>query len=69
VTNAVSHLNADDTVDELRRELIAVEREYIYRLLRNGKITDEIRRRMERDLDLEEAGIGRGYDGRPELPL
>jgi CPA1 family monovalent cation:H+ antiporter len=41
----------------LRSELIAAEREYIYRLLREGKITDEARRRIERELDLEEAGI------------
>jgi monovalent cation/hydrogen antiporter len=26
-------------------------------LLRNGKITDESRRRIERDLDLEEASL------------
>src|SRR6266566_4155040 len=34
-----------------------VEREYIFRLLQNGQITDEARRRIERELDLEEAGI------------
>jgi hypothetical protein len=37
--------------------LIAAEREYIYRLLQNGQITDEARRRVERELDLEEAEI------------
>jgi hypothetical protein len=42
---------------ELRSELIAAEREYIFRLLRDGQITDEARRRIERELDLEEAGI------------
>lgn len=42
---------------ELRLELIAIEREYIYRLLQNGQITDETRRRIERELDLEEVGI------------
>jgi CPA1 family monovalent cation:H+ antiporter len=26
-------------------------------LLRNGRLTDEARRRIERDLDLEEAGL------------
>jgi monovalent cation/hydrogen antiporter len=41
----------------LRLKLIAAEREYVYQLLREGKITDESRRRIERDLDLEEAGI------------
>jgi CPA1 family monovalent cation:H+ antiporter len=42
---------------QLRMELIAAEREYIYRLMREGKITDEARRRIERELDLEEAMI------------
>ena len=42
---------------ELTRELIAVERKFIHVLLRDGKITDETRRRIERDLDLEEASL------------
>ena len=41
----------------LTRELIAAERRFIHVLLRNGKITDETRRRIERDLDLEEASL------------
>ena len=41
----------------LTRELIAVERKFIHGLLRDGKITDETRRRIERDLDLEEASL------------
>jgi CPA1 family monovalent cation:H+ antiporter len=41
----------------LRKELIAAEREYVYQLLRDGKITDESRRKIERELDLEEAMI------------
>jgi CPA1 family monovalent cation:H+ antiporter len=49
---------------ELRSDLIAAEREYIYRLLREGKITDEARRRIERGLDLEEAGIRMQERGR-----
>jgi CPA1 family monovalent cation:H+ antiporter len=39
------------------RELIAAERKIIHALLRDGKITDETRRRIERDLDLEEASL------------
>src|SRR5213079_3139463 len=39
---------------ELTRELISAERKFIHTLLRDGRITDEIRRRIERDLDLEE---------------
>jgi CPA1 family monovalent cation:H+ antiporter len=42
---------------ELTRELIATERKFIHVLLRDGKITDETRRRIERDLDLEEASL------------
>jgi len=41
----------------LTRELISAERKFIHALLRDGKITDEIRRRIERDLDLEEASL------------
>jgi CPA1 family monovalent cation:H+ antiporter len=41
----------------LTRELIGSERKFIHILLRDGKITDEIRRRIERDLDLEEASL------------
>src|ERR1700682_4600331 len=41
----------------LTRELISAERKFIHTLLRDGKITDESRRRIERDLDLEEASL------------
>jgi CPA1 family monovalent cation:H+ antiporter len=54
---------------ELRMELIAAEREYIYRLLQDGKITDEARRRIERELDLEEAGVACKREGGEEPPL
>src|SRR5262249_28413847 len=43
--------------NDLRMELIAAEREFLYDLLRQGKISDESRRRLERELDLEEATI------------
>jgi CPA1 family monovalent cation:H+ antiporter len=42
---------------DLTRELIVEERKFIHALLRDGKITDESRRRIERDLDLEEASL------------
>ena len=45
------------TGTSLTRELIALERKFIHALLRDGKITDETRRRIERDLDLEEASL------------
>jgi monovalent cation/hydrogen antiporter len=41
----------------VRMDLITAEREYIYQLLRDGKINDETRRKIERELDLEEATI------------
>jgi CPA1 family monovalent cation:H+ antiporter len=50
----------------LTRELIAAERKFIHQLLKDGKITDETRRRIERDLDLEEASLAnREYRGTP----
>jgi Na+/H+ antiporter len=42
---------------DLTRELISTERKFIHAALRDGKITDETRRRIERDLDLEEASL------------
>jgi len=54
---------------DLRSELIAAERQYIYRLLQDGQITDEARRRIERELDLEEASIACKKEGGVEPPL
>ena len=53
--------------NNVRLELIAAERDFLYELLRDGKITDESRRRLERDLDLEEAAILARREG--ETPL
>jgi CPA1 family monovalent cation:H+ antiporter len=48
----------------VKKELIDAEREFIYQLLRDGKITDEARRRIEYELDLEEASVAnRAKDG------
>jgi Na+/H+ antiporter len=62
--------NLEDSLDltrrtaSVKRELIVAEREYIFQLLRDGKITDEARRRIEYELDLEEASLAnRGSDG------
>jgi len=54
---------------ELRTELIAVERRYIHQLLRDGQITDEARRHIERELDLEEASIACEKESGMEPPL
>jgi monovalent cation/hydrogen antiporter len=53
--------------NNVRMELIAAERAFLYQLLRDGKITDESRRRLERDLDLEEASILARRDGQTPL--
>jgi monovalent cation/hydrogen antiporter len=53
----------------LRAELINAEREYIYQLLREGQITDEARRRIERELDLEEATITLKREDEEDPPL
>jgi len=64
-----------DTMDaamvaaDLRAELIAAEREYIYRMLQDGQITDEARRRIERELDLEEASLAFEREGEANPPL
>src|SRR5215471_7974602 len=62
--------NRDESVEQMRlsasvkKELIDAEREFIYQLLRDGKITDEARRRIEYELDLEEASVAnRAKDG------
>ena len=56
---------------DLRMELIAEERLLIHQLLRQGKISDETRRRIERDLDLEEASFRTRVGGEEadQLPL
>jgi monovalent cation/hydrogen antiporter len=43
---------------ELRRDLLAVEREELRRLFDSGVITEATRRRIQRVLDLEQAGLG-----------
>jgi CPA1 family monovalent cation:H+ antiporter len=62
-------LDASSVAAGLRSELITAEREFIFQLLRDGQITDEARRRIERELDLEEAGIACRKEGGSEPPL
>jgi CPA1 family monovalent cation:H+ antiporter len=54
---------------ELRLQLINNERVYLYDQLRQGRITDEARRRLERELDLEEAIILNRRGGADAGPL
>ena len=41
----------------LRRELIEAERRAVVELRNTGEISDEVMRRVERDLDLEESRL------------
>ena len=43
--------------DEIELQLIAEERDAINGMLREGKLKDEARRRIERELDLREADV------------
>jgi hypothetical protein len=67
--NTPDAIDAASLATELRMELIVAEREYIDRMLQEGRITDEARRRIERELDLEEAGIACKKEGGAEPPL
>ncbi|HSL78710.1 MAG TPA: Na+/H+ antiporter [Pseudolabrys sp.] len=65
-SNMADGLNYMRQSAALKKELIDAERDFIYQLLRDGKIADEARRRIEYELDLEEAGVanrGRGGGG------
>jgi monovalent cation/hydrogen antiporter len=63
-TNLTEGLDHMRQTAKIKAELIEAERDFIYQLLRDGKITDEARRRIEYELDLEEAGVAnRATDG------
>ncbi len=51
-----------DIHDEIERQLIVAERQLINDLYRDGKLKDEPRRRIERDLDLREAHLANQPD-------
>jgi monovalent cation/hydrogen antiporter len=67
----IPHPNDDGAAQEveLRLELINNERQFLHELLRDGHLTDESRRRLERELDLEEAYLSMRTESRPDLPL
>jgi CPA1 family monovalent cation:H+ antiporter len=59
--DALEHMRLSAKV---KKELIDAERRFIHRQLREGKLTDEARRRIEYELDLEEASMAnRARDG------
>jgi len=56
-TNLTEGLDHMRQTARIKAVLIEAERDFIYQLLRDGKITDEARRRIEYELDLEEASV------------
>ena len=46
-------------LDRVELALVQAEREHVNGLLRSGRINDDIRRKIERDLDLREEAIRR----------
>src|SRR5262249_6981883 len=51
------HLALVRSTAELRAELIGEQRRVLHQLLRDGKLSDESRRQIERELDLEEEAL------------
>jgi monovalent cation/hydrogen antiporter len=52
-----SHRKLVELYDDIELTLIKVERQVVNDLYRDGKLKDEARRRIERELDLREAGL------------
>jgi len=62
--NLEDGLEATRQIAKVKKELIDTERQFIFDMLREGKISDEARRRIEYELDLEEASVAnRAKDG------
>jgi len=57
------HEPAVTTVHRVELEMVEAERERLNALLHEGAISDEIRRRIERDLDLDEERLRRSVRG------
>jgi len=57
-----------DVYDEIELELIVAERTLINDLFRDGKLKDEARRRIERELDLREAHLANQRDEDSDAP-
>ena len=52
-----SHRKFVELYDDIELTLIGAERQVVNDLYRDGKLKDEARRRIERELDLREAGL------------
>ena len=53
----MAHKRHGELHDEVERLLITAERQRINELFRDGKLNDEARRRIERELDMREAHL------------
>jgi monovalent cation/hydrogen antiporter len=62
-----SHRKQTELHDEIELKLIAAERQRINELYRAGKIIDEARRRIERELDLREAQLANPESDAPDV--
>jgi CPA1 family monovalent cation:H+ antiporter len=62
-----SHRKQTEMHDEIEAKLIAAERQRINELYRAGKIIDEARRRIERELDLREAQLASPETEAPDV--
>jgi monovalent cation/hydrogen antiporter len=62
-----SHRKQTELHDEIELKLIAAERQRINELYRAGKIIDEARRRIERELDLREAQLANQEAEAPDV--
>jgi CPA1 family monovalent cation:H+ antiporter len=60
--NARAEKRALRLVDDLELKVIESQRQQIHLALRDGRISDESRRRVERDLDLLEAKTRHDYN-------
>ncbi|PRZ44260.1 CPA1 family monovalent cation:H+ antiporter [Antricoccus suffuscus] len=58
------YLQYQDTINHVRRDIIASERATYIRLRNNGKLSEGSYQQIERDLDLEESGLIRRHNRR-----
>jgi CPA1 family monovalent cation:H+ antiporter len=62
-----AHRKQTELHDEIEAKLIAAERQRVNELYREGKLIDEARRRIERELDLREAQLANREAEAPEI--
>jgi CPA1 family monovalent cation:H+ antiporter len=62
-----SHRRQTELYDEIETKLLAAERQRVNDLYRDGKLVDEARRRIERELDLREAQLANREAEAPDV--